>query len=78
MIEVEQPTEPLAPHNAASVAVIGRRDERRRDESVVEALVVSLGVVMLDKFGDEQTQVPLSGMTRLRHSRRMEPTKHSA
>jgi hypothetical protein len=55
--EVEQATEPFT---AADTAVEGCREARWKRDCVPQALVVALGVVVLDKFADGAAQMTLA------------------
>ncbi len=59
MIEVEQTAEPFAPADGAGAVLDGRR-RRRSDESIADALVVALEIVVHDIFGDEESEMPLA------------------
>ena len=57
MIEVEQAAEPLAPNDpAVCVGWFGRSD----DQPVLDTLVISLAMVVLDELGDHVPKVSLA------------------
>ena len=76
MVEIEPSAQTLPPLNVGGQA---HRRWRSWQELVVESVVVSLAMVVVDVLAHEETHVPFAeGTTRLRHSSFIERTNRSA